>query len=176
MVPLVEPGASVLFEWAQEINQVAPIVFDPNIRPSVVSDRARYESIVRKWASLANIVKLSEDDIAWLYPGRPQEEVAAEWLSMGVDLVVITLGSEGLLGITRQGSVTVPGVKITVADTVGAGDTVGAILVESIVKYGLDELVGTTLEKTLSRAAHAAAITCSRAGANPPTLSELEGF
>jgi len=174
LVPLIEPGASVLFEWAQEINQVAPIVFDPNIRPSVVSDRARYESIVRKWASLANIVKLSEDDIAWLYPGRLQEEVAAEWLSMGVDLVVITLGSEGLLGITRQGSVTVPGVKITVADTVGAGDTVGAILVEGVVKYGVAGLVGETLKAVLTRAAAAAAITCSRAGAQPPYLHELD--
>ena len=123
LVPLIEPGASVLYEWAQEINQVAPIVFDPNVRPSVVSDRARYESIVKKWAAISNVVKVSEDDIAWLYPGRLQEDVAAEWLSMGVDLVVITLGSEGLLGITRQGSISVPGVKVKVVDTVGAGDT-----------------------------------------------------
>ena len=127
-----------------------------------------------KRQSLANIVKLSEDDIAWLYPGRPQEEVAAEWLSMGVDLVVITLGSEGLLGITRQGSVTVPGVKITVADTVGAGDTVGAILVEGVVKYGVAGLIGETLKAVLTRAAAAAAITCSRAGAQPPYLHELD--
>jgi fructokinase len=119
-------------------------------------------------------VKLSEDDIAWLYPGRLQEEVAAEWLSMGVDLVVITLGSEGLLGITRQGSVKVPGVKITVADTVGAGDTVGAILVEGVVKYGVAGLIGETLKEVLTRAAAAAAITCSRAGAQPPYLHELD--
>ncbi len=173
LVPLIEPGASVLYEWAQEINQVAPIVFDPNVRPSVVSDRARYESIVKKWAAISNVVKVSEDDIAWLYPGRLQEDVAAEWLSMGVDLVVITLGSEGLLGITRQGSISVPGVKVKVVDTVGAGDTVGAILVEGVVKYGVDGLVGDTLKAVLTRAAAAAAITCSRAGAQPPYLNEL---
>ena len=173
LVPLIEPGASVLYEWAQEINQVAPIVFDPNVRPSVVSDRARYESIVKKWAAISNVVKVSEDDIAWLYPGRLQEDVAAEWLSMGVDLVVITLGSEGLLGITRQGSISVPGVKVKVVDTVGAGDTVGAILVEGIVKYGVEGLVGDTLKAVLTRAAAAAAITCSRAGAQPPYLNDL---
>ena len=173
LVPLVEPGASVLFEWAQEINQYAPIVFDPNVRPSVVSDRARYESIVKKWAAISNVVKVSEDDIAWLYPGRPQADVAAEWLSMGVDLVVITLGSEGLMGITRHGTVQVPGVKVTVADTVGAGDTVGAILVEGVVKYGVAGLEGETLKAVLTRAAAAAAITCSRPGAQPPYLNEL---
>lgn len=173
LVPLIEPGASVLYEWAQEINQVAPIVFDPNVRPSVVSDRARYESIVKKWAAISNVVKVSEDDIAWLYPGRLQEDVAAEWLSMGVDLVVITLGSEGLLGITRQGSISVPGVKVKVVDTVGAGDTVGAILVEGIVKHGVEGLIGETLKAVLTRAAAAAAITCSRAGAQPPYLNEL---
>jgi fructokinase len=173
LVPLIEPGASALFEWAQEINQFAPIVFDPNVRPSVVGDRVRYEAIVRKWAAISNIVKVSEDDIAWLYPGRLQEEVAADWLSMGVDLVVITLGSEGLLGITRQESIRVPGVKVDVVDTVGAGDTVGAILVEGVVKYGVTGLVGDTLRAVLTRAASAAAITCSRAGANPPYLNEL---
>lgn len=173
LVPLVEPGASVLFEWAQEINQYAPIVFDPNVRPSVLSDRARYESIVKKWAAISNLVKVSEDDIAWLYPGRPQADVADEWLSMGVDLVVITLGSEGIMGITRNERVLVPAEKVTVADTVGAGDTVGAILVEGVVKYGVAGLVGDTLKSVLSRAAAAAAITCSRPGAQPPYLHEM---
>jgi len=173
LVPLIEPGASVLYEWAQEINQFAPIVFDPNVRPSVMHNRAQYDAIVNKWAAISNVVKVSEDDIAWLYPGRLQEEVAADWLSMGVDLVVITLGSEGLRGITRQGSVSVPGVKVSVVDTVGAGDTVGAILVEGVVKYGVAGLVGDTLQAVLTRAAAAAAITCSRAGAQPPYLNEL---
>lgn len=173
LAPLVEPGASVLYEWAQEINQFAPIVFDPNVRPSIMHDRAHYDAIVNKWAAISNVVKVSEDDIAWLYPGRLQEEVAAEWLSMGVDLVVITLGSEGLRGITRRGSVSVPGVQTSVVDTVGAGDTVGAILVEGVVKYGVTGLVGDTLKAVLTRAAAAAAITCSRAGAQPPYLNEL---
>ena len=90
--------------------------------------------------------------------------------------MVITRGANGIDGFTEDGDVSVQGVKIDVVDTVGAGDTVGAILVEGLVKYGLDNLVGLTLEKVLKRAAKAAAITCSRAGANPPTTDELEGY
>ena len=77
---------------------------------------------------------------------------------------------------TEGAEISVPGVKVQVVDTVGAGDTVGAILVEAIVKYGLENLVGDTLKKVLNRAAKAAAITCSRPGANPPNQKELEGF
>ena len=93
----------------------------------------------------------------------------------GAALVIITKGSYGLIGITAQGSVTVPGVKVEVADTVGAGDTVGAIVVEAIVERGLASLQGDILKDVLTRAAKAASITCSRAGANPPTRAEIEG-
>jgi fructokinase len=81
-----------------------------------------------------------------------------------------------LTAYTETDEISVPGVKVRVVDTVGAGDTVGAILVEAIVTYGLENLVGPTLHKVLIRAAHAAAVTCSRAGAQPPDQSELEGF
>ena len=110
-----------------------------------------------------------------MYPDRDQLEVAAQWLSEGAELVIITKGSYGLIGITSQGSVTVPGVKVEVADTVGAGDTVGAVVVEAIVERGLSTLHGEILREVLTRAAKAASITCSRAGANPPTRAEIEG-
>ena len=86
---------------------------------------------------------------------------------------MITKGENGLLGVTSNGVVSVPGIKVDVIDTVGAGDTVGAVLVEGLVKYGLDNLINIELESVLKRAARAAAITCSRAGARPPTLQEL---
>ena len=174
LATIVEPGATKLFNWAKQVK--APLVFDPNIRSSVVNDRERYQAIVEKWASISDVIKMSEDDLAWLYPEMDFRSVAESFISEKTQLVVITKGSEGIDGFTQDGEVSVPGVKIDVVDTVGAGDTVGAILVESIVKYGLAQLVGETLEKTLNRAAHAAAITCSRAGANPPTQSELEGY
>jgi fructokinase len=98
----------------------------------------------------------------------------AEILELGPELVVVTKGAGGIDGITGEGVVSVPGVKVEVVDTVGAGDTVGAIVVEGLVRYGFADLKGENLFGVLKRAARAAAITCSRAGANPPTLLELE--
>ena len=173
LATIVEPGATNLFNWAKSVK--APLVFDPNIRSSVVSDRARYQQIVEKWATISSVIKMSDDDLAWLYPEMDFRSAAENFINEKTQLVVITKGASGLDGFTEDGEVSVPGVKVDIVDTVGAGDTVGAILVEAIVKYGLDNLVGATLERTLNRAAAAAAITCSRAGANPPTLKELEG-
>ena len=175
LATIVEPAASILHEWAMKVAEVAPVVFDPNVRSSVVSDRDKYQAAVAKWTAISAVIKVSEDDLAWLYPDREQLDVAAQWLEEGAALVIITKGSYGLIGITAQGSVTVPGVKVEVADTVGAGDTVGAIVVEAIVDRGLVNLHGEVLREVLTRAAKAAAITCSRAGANPPTRAEIEG-
>ena len=175
LATIVEPAAGILHEWALKVAEVAPIVFDPNIRSSVMSNRDIYQASVAKWTAISAVIKVSEDDLAWLYPERDQLDVAAQWLDEGAALVIITKGSYGLIGITAQGSVTVPGVKVEVADTVGAGDTVGAIVVEAIVERGLASLHGEVLREVLTRAAKAASITCSRAGANPPTRAEIEG-
>ena len=175
LATIVEPAATILLEWATKVAKIAPIVFDPNIRSSVVSDRAKYQAAVARWIAISAVIKVSEDDLAWLYPDRDQLDVAAQWLGEGAALVIITKGSYGLIGITAQGSVTVPGVKVEVADTVGAGDTVGAVVVEAIVERGLSTLHGEVLREVLTRAAKAASITCSRAGANPPTRAEIEG-
>jgi len=174
LATIVEPGATNLFNWAKKVK--APLVFDPNIRSSVVNDRTRYQQIVEKWATISSVIKMSDDDLSWLYPEMDFRSAAENFINEKTQLVVITKGASGLTGFTEDGEVSVPGVKVEVVDTVGAGDTVGAILVEAIVKYGIDNLVGTTLENALNRAAAAAAITCSRAGANPPTLKELEGY
>lgn len=173
---IVEPGATVLFHWAQEVGKFAPIVYDPNVRPSVLSDRLRYRESVARWASISKVIKVSEDDLEWLYPGEEFESIAARWLGGVVEVVVLTRGAQGLRAFSRSGEVSVSGVKVEVVDTVGAGDTVGAILVEAIALNGLESLQGTELVKVLTRAATAAAITCSRPGAQPPTRQELEDF
>jgi fructokinase len=170
----IEPGASVLFEWAQSVAKFAPIVFDPNIRPAVISDRAQYVAQVERWVAISSAVKVSDEDIKWLYPSLDVEQVINNWLIRGPSLVVLTYGDKGLTGHRKNERVSVDAVKVSVADTVGAGDTVGAILVEAIVKDGLDTLTGVRLETMLKRAAKAAAITVSRVGANPPTSEELE--
>ena len=170
----IEPGASVLFDWAQSVAKDAPIVFDPNIRPAVISDRKQYVLQVERWVSISSAVKVSDEDIQWLYPSLEIEQVVDNWLVKGPSLIVVTSGDKGLAGYRVDEKVSVDAVKVVVADTVGAGDTVGAILVEAIVKDGLDTLSGVRLEMMLKRAAKAAAITVSRSGANPPTLKEIE--
>jgi len=176
LVTIIEPASSILYEWAIKVAEFAPIVFDPNIRPSVVGDRVRYAAAVEKWAAISSIIKLSDDDLQWLYPDERFESVAQRWISQGTSVVVITRGSDGLIGFTSHDSVEVPGVKIEVADTVGAGDTVGAILVEAMIEKGLENLSGEILRAALQRAAVAAGITCSRKGAQPPYKHELKGI
>jgi fructokinase len=173
LVTVIEPGASALYDWAMQVAELAPIVFDPNIRPSVMPDRDLYEAAVEKWAALSAVIKVSDDDLAWLFPGQSIDDVANRWINDGVFLVVVTRGANGLVGYTADGRVEVPGVKVDVVDTVGAGDTVGAIVVEAMLAHGLVELRGDILRGVLARAAAAAAITCSRKGAQPPYKHEL---
>jgi fructokinase len=170
----IEPGASALFDWAQSVAKVAPIVFDPNIRPAVIGDQKEYVKQVERWVSISSAVKVSDEDIRWLYPSLEIEQVVNNWLAKGPSLIVVTHGDKGLAGYRVGEKVSVDAIKVAVADTVGAGDTVGAILVEAIVKDGLDTLSGVRLEMMLKRGAKAAAITVSRSGANPPTLKEIE--
>jgi len=167
LATLVEPGASELFKWAEDLDSV--IVFDPNVRSSILSDRNKYREIFERWASISKIVKMSQEDLHFLGFSS-----GSQIMGMGPELVVVTKGSEGIDGFTGEGLVSVPGVRVEVVDTVGAGDTVGAVIVEGVVRYGLEELQNRSLFSVLTRAAKAAAITCSRAGANPPTLDELK--
>ena len=173
LVTVIEPGVSALYDWAMAVAELAPIVFDPNIRPSVMPDRDLYEAAVEKWAALSAVIKVSDDDLAWLFPGQAIEDVANRWINDGAFLVVVTQGANGIMGYTSDGRVEVPGVKVDVVDTVGAGDTVGAIVVEAMLAHGLVELRGDILRGVLTRAAAAAAITCSRKGAQPPYKHEL---
>jgi len=175
LATVIQPGADVLYDWALRVAEFAPIVFDPNIRPAVLADRDLYEAAVEKWAAISSVVKVSDDDLAWLYPGQNFADVAARWISDGAALVVVTRGAEGIIGFTAEGAVEVEGAKITVADTVGAGDTVGAIIVEAMVDKGVLALTGDVLGAALNRAAVAAGITCSRKGAQPPYKHELKG-
>ena len=163
---VIEPGASQLFDWASQIR--SPVIFDPNIRPSVLGDKSRYLEIFERWAGISTIVKMSIEDFDWLGFSQPHS-----LFDLGFEYLIVTKGVEGIDGFTRSESVSVPGVEVEVVDTVGAGDTVGAIVVEGLSKFGVRGLE-EKLSAVLSRAAKAAAITCTRAGAKPPTLSELE--
>jgi fructokinase len=173
LATVVEPGAAVLFDWAVKCAEFAPIVFDPNVRPSFLGDREKYCQAVEKWVGISSVVKLSDEDIAWLYPDQSLDEVAHRWLEGETSLVVVTRGAKGIIGYTQGASEEVEGVRVDVVDTVGAGDTVGAILVEGVVQRSVAGLVGHALNAVLHRAAVAAGITVSRAGAQPPRMHEL---
>ena len=173
LATIVEPASTTLQNWAIKCAEFAPIVFDPNVRSSVVGDREKYRSAVEKWVGISSVIKLSDDDVSWLYPEESMDEVAKRWIAGGASLVVVTRGAHGIIGYTEDGYEEVDGAKVTVVDTVGAGDTVGAVLVEGIMKHSVIGLQGQVLNAVLHRAAIAAGITVSRAGAQPPRLHEL---
>jgi fructokinase len=174
LATVIEPGASALFEWAQCVAQFAPIVFDPNVRPAVLGDRDGYVRRVEKWVGISSVVKVSDEDLNWLYPGKEIGLIVNQLLEGGVQLVVVTRGDKGITAYRKNEVISVDAVKVVVVDTVGAGDTVGAVLVEAIVKNGLDRLTGEVLKTMLNRAVKAAAITVSRTGANPPSKDEID--
>jgi fructokinase len=118
-------------------------------------------------------VKLSEDDFSWLYESS-ESDVIANWLSRGTEIVIVTRAERGLSAFTRDGRIDCPAAKVELVDSVGAGDTIGAVIVEGLLKHGLDGLKADVLRQVLERAAKAAGITCSRAGANPPWKEELD--
>jgi fructokinase len=153
-------------------------MLDPNVRQIAASDpayRDRLESVIPH----AVIVKASVADMSWLYPGLDYKAAAARILEKGVRLVVVTLGIEGAFGTTGRASVAVASPAVDVVDTVGAGDSFGAALLARLcerdeVKTDL-ELDIQQVESALRYACLAAAITCTRAGADPPFRSELPG-
>lgn len=171
LVTIVEPAASACYLWAA--TKKAPILFDPNVRPAVVNDLARYRVSVERWAAISSVIKLSDEDLRTLYPELDEVSAVARLLNHKVELLVLTRGGAGLSAFTRTETISVPGVPVEVVDTVGAGDTVGAILVEAMTHTPVSALTRTRLEGVLQRAARAAAMTCSRVGCQPPTASEL---
>jgi fructokinase len=177
------PGADVLQRLLAGARQAMTVSYDPNCRPLLMGSpdavRGRIEGLV----ALADVVKASADDLAWLLPGRPPEQVAESWLARGPSLVVITLGPGGLLAATRQaGVLRRPGRVVQVADTVGAGDACMAALLAGLHRRGLlgaprrpalQALDEATVAALADEAVAGAAITCTRPGADPPTAAEL---
>lgn len=155
------------------------MMLDPNIRPGFIPDKERHAARIRRMMAMADIVKLSDDDLEWFGETGSHDDIAARWLRLGPKLVVITGGAKGATGYTRSEKISVPSRRIAVVDTVGAGDTFNAGLLASLddqkllTKDSLLALTATQVESALSLGAQAAAVTVSRAGANPPWRNEL---
>jgi fructokinase len=183
---MLAPGATEVLAAVEHAHPLATISFDPNCRPSIITDVAYARRQAEKFVTLADIVKASDEDLAWLYPGEDPLDAARRWFSLGGSegpaMVVVTRGADGPWGINAAGEAHFRAPAVSVADTVGAGDSFMAALLSGVVDLGLagaqnrQDLRGLsagTLRDLLAHAAFAAAVTVSRAGANPPTRAEL---
>jgi fructokinase len=159
------------------------ISYDPNVRPALLGEPARARPDIERLVTLSNVVKVSDEDLRWLYPDRSDEEVAQDWLALGPALVVVTRGGAGVYAVAADVELRRDAVPIDLVDTVGAGDSFTSGLLDGLHRADLvgaarrDALAGierATLESVVEEAALIAAITCSRPGADPPTRAELD--
>ena len=176
----VDPPASVYESLVQREAGRRQIVFDPNVRPAIFGDVTVYRSRFERLARLADVVKLSRDDAEWIYPGLAVDAVIDLILAFGPRIVAVTLGPDGATAKSKDGRADVSGIAVTVADTVGAGDSFGAALIAALLDegaFGPATVVAAdtaVLTRAVSYAVAASAITCSRTGAAPPTRHEIE--
>jgi fructokinase len=174
------PGDAVIARRVAELRDAGvTVTYDPNVRPLLQTDRAVARAQVEQAVPLAHLVKTSEEDLAYLYPGQAAEDVAALWLRQGVAVVVVTRGGDGAAAFSTRWSVRCAPVRVDVVDTVGAGDAFTSGLLDAALEHGvlapaaLAELDDATASALLEHASLVAAVTCSRAGANPPRRAEL---
>ncbi|HLU62916.1 MAG TPA: PfkB family carbohydrate kinase [Protaetiibacter sp.] len=180
---VVPPGSDTVLALVRELAGRTTVSYDLNLRPAMVDYQPDLVGTVEQLVRISHIAKASNEDLAMLYPGLDWPEAARALLAHGPSLVAVTLGANGCAWVDAGGTTTVPAHPTTVVDTIGAGDTFGAALLDGLWRHGLlaparagrldvDE---ATRVGILTRAAHAAAICVARRGANPPTLAELDG-
>lgn len=179
---VLAPGSHDVLDLLERVRDTSTISFDPNCRPTVTPNQDEARRAVERFVALSDIVKTSDEDLAWLYPETELTDVMNAWLALGAGLVIVTRGGQGSLAATASAQVSEEAAPANVVDTVGAGDSFMAALLAGLRWCGvlgahdrsrfaaLDHL---TLQQLVAFAATAAAITCSRAGANPPSLSEV---
>lgn len=176
----VEPCADAYAALCLREAESLPVMIDPNIRPGFIKDADRYRARLDRMLAVADIVKLSDEDLHWLEGDGELPDLAARILARGPKLLCLTEGARGVTGYTRGGAIFVEATKVEVVDTVGAGDTFNAGFLGSLhmagclTKPALADLPEDVLRDALARGGRAAAITVARAGANPPWSSDLE--
>ncbi len=150
----------------------ALISIDPNIRPGLLGTPAQARARVEELIRLAHLVKASEEDVAWLYPGRPVEDVLRHWRDLGAALTVVTLGAGGALALSGTRTFRQPAPAVEVVDTIGAGDAFTAGLLAALSRAA-SGWPNEEIAAALRYAVEVAAVTCTRAGADPPYRHEL---
>jgi len=187
---VLEPGGTDVWKFIETNRRHSFVTFDPNCRPTVMGERREVFARVAEFVALSDLVKVSDEDLAWLYPGIVGEpdfellaEIAADWCAKGPTVVVVTMGARGALAVSRTGASVRVDADTTrpVVDTVGAGDALTAGLIHGLLDYGFsfprdrakimrDPLHFGTI---LGEAIDIAGITVSRPGADPPWREEL---
>ena len=180
---VLEPGARTVAATIDRHRRHATISYDPNVRPDLMEDRERTRESVEQIVSRSDLVKVSDEDLGWLFPGEDPLTVARRWLTAGPGIVVVTRGAQGAWAGTAEGvELTSPARAVEVVDTVGAGDSFTAGVLDGLWSAGLlgadrrgalRAVDAATLQRILDHAGRIAAITVSREGANPPTRTEL---
>jgi len=177
---VVEPVGSALRALAARERERRLITYDPNVRLNVEPDLAHWRAVVEQMVSIAHLVKVSDEDLGLLFPAETPEQIAARWLSQGASLVAVTRGRHGASAWTCNAQADALSPETKVIDTVGAGDTFQAAMLtwldehDALTPEALGSLDASSLDALLRFAARAAAITCSRRGADMPRRAELD--
>jgi fructokinase len=174
---LFEPMATALEAVVEELSGRALIAVDPNIRPDVIADTEAYRARLRRVLARADVVKVSEDDLAWMDPHSAPQAAACALVEHGTRVVLLTRGAQGALALTADGETAVPAPKVDVVDTIGAGDAFGGGFLAWWRSQGLhrDDLADMDRVVEATRfGALVAAHTVAHAGASPPFLRELD--
>jgi fructokinase len=181
----LEPGKTSVMDLMRREDDRGRVTvsYDPNVRPALLGDPAQARPDIERLVALSDVVKVSDEDLRWLYPDAGDEDVARGWLASGPALVVVTRGGGGVYAVAAGVELHRPAATITVVDTVGAGDSFTSGVLDGLRRADLiggarrDALAAideATLASVLDTAALIAAITCSRPGANPPTRAEVD--
>ncbi|MGW6247496.1 carbohydrate kinase family protein [Streptomyces roseolus] len=174
---VTDPGAATVLALAERLRATATVSYDPNVRPALMGEHGAAVARVERCVALADVVKASDEDLAWLHPGEPPAAVAARWLALGPSVVLVTRGGDGALAVTREHSAAAEAPPVAVVDTVGAGDSFMSAVLDALAdrdRAALAALGPDDLAGLLARAGAAAAVTVSRAGARPPDRAELD--
>jgi fructokinase len=175
---VLEPLASALEAVVERLAPQALVAVDPNVRPPAIADASAYRARLDRVLARAHVVKVSEDDLAWLDPGRPWLDAAHTLLERGSAAVLVTRGADGAAAVTAGAHTEVEPVRVEVVDTIGAGDAFGGGFLSwwRVRGLGRDDLRDHERVVEGTRfAARVAALTCARPGASPPRLAELRG-
>ena len=185
LATVLQPGAADVIDLVERERRRGRVTisYDPNVRPALLGDPVTARPGIERLVELCDVVKVSDEDLRWLYADRSDEDVARQWLASGPAVVVVTRGGAGVYAISAGLEVRRPSVPVDLVDTVGAGDSFTSGLLHGLGRAdllggarreGLAAVDEATLVSVVDTAAVVAGITCSRPGADPPTLEEVD--